>query len=171
MVSRWRAVLVAVALSLSLAAMLAPAAMAAPKAVKPLSVCSSTVTRGMGSINSSYAISDQAGVQELKNSDGTSCYEYRVIGAWRVTPGYSTYHIDWRTAGLYYLPGNSYISGSGAESFSYLTGSSGWQYFYGPWVSISCNTYFHGEFQIEIADGPDAGAAPVAWGYGIYASC
>jgi hypothetical protein len=170
-VYRFRAALIAACLALSVAFAAAPIAFAhgaAPKTPPPPSVCSSYVTGQWGTINTSEDVDTQAAIQEMKNSDGTTCGEYRTVGVWRLHSGVSNRHINDRYAGMNYLPDGSPISAAIGESFSYLTATSSWQYYYGPWVSLSCNTHFLSWFVVNIVE---TGGYPVAYSYGRYASC
>jgi hypothetical protein len=168
-----RAAMVAACLAMSLAIAVAGSASAAPKPTQPNgteSVCSAVATRTWGTANNTFGVSTQAGVQELKNSDSTSCFEYRGVLAWKTNTGFPSLTIDERFTELLYLPGNDYIGGSAASNFTHLNSTSSWQYYYGPWVSIPCNTYFHSAGAVNIIT-PGYTGYPVAYSYGLYASC
>lgn len=128
-ISRMRAGLVAALLSLSLAALLAPVAMAAPKSVKPngtLSLCSSVVTRSTGPISYGTNLDVYTVVQELKNSDGTSCNEYRSIMYFRLDSLYQSTLVQMRYTGLMWWYQGATINSSVALSYTHLTATSSW---------------------------------------------
>jgi hypothetical protein len=158
------------ALALSLMLVFASAAGAAPHSVKPLSTCSSVITRGYGTANTSDDVRTQTGVQELKNSDGTTCAQYRTVLRWMRNFPDIPATIDERFVQLEWLPGNSTVAGSVSDSITgNLSATNSWQYFYGPWTTISCNGHFLGMSEVHLTSA--GGAWIVSYSYGQYASC
>jgi hypothetical protein len=112
MFSRWRAVLVAVALTLTLAALPAPAAMAAPKSVQPHVVeCSAYRTvAATGWIQNDYLEEAQVRIERLYTPGGADC------NSWRAAVQYDNYAPYSQTMNTYvYLHRNGYGSFYGAH--------------------------------------------------------
>lgn len=128
---------VSVVLSLMLVAAFASAASAAPKSIRPYSVCSSVATIASDSPRTSgdgwFRV--QAFLQQLKNSDGSSCGDFRVK------------LLTWSTSGSIIITlrgGDIYDYNTGHElaGSSFTDGTDYWQgttasASYGPWTG-SC---------------------------------
>lgn len=151
-----------------LAALIVPAS-AHGASVSPLVTCSVVVTDITGSTYHTSPWYARVLIQELKNSDGTSCNEYRGVLQYHTESGFINnlnYRHIFLTTG--YGGSGSLISGSSVESYSTVgVNGTNWVSFNGNWVTRSCNqlSYAGGE-----VDGTD-GTILYAYSTGQYGAC
>lgn len=134
-----RKIVVPVVLCMLLVVAFASAASAAPPKVRPLTGgCNITVTHNYSAgEHDGGVLVVQSFIQEIKSSDGTSCYSFRAgFGVQRLNPNYA--EVWERQTGFNWWPDGTPVSGSGAVSYTHFVAPNGtWSYYFGPWVTLT----------------------------------